>query len=342
LERLSERLDLVVQTEQILPTIVETVAEALKLPYVAMTLRKGDHFQTAAHFPRQVDPDPNIKNTQVLDLVYQSETVGQLILAPRGGDEVFSHAETQLLETIARQASIAAYNVRLTDELQRSREQLVTTREEERRRLRRDLHDGLGPVLATISVGMDAIYNSAEDLATTRDIAMEVKSAAQGALADIRRIAYNLRPPALDEFGLVGALRQHIEANNHVDGLHILFDDPGTLPPLPAAVEVAAYRIALEAMTNVQRHAQAKQCSVRLTADRDLFLEIQDNGRGLSTSHQSGVGLHAMRERAAELGGSCTIQAQPAGGTTVRVRLPLPQNNIEMASEKPQWKPSVS
>jgi signal transduction histidine kinase len=342
LERLSERLDLVVQTEQILPTIVETVVHALKLPYGAITLRHGDVFNTVAEYFRSSAEKHVYEESEILPLVYQSETVGQLVLAPRAPGEVFSQTDRQLLDTIARQTSIAAYNVRLTDELQRSREQLVTTREEERRRLRRDLHDGLGPVLATISVAMDAIHNLADNPDASRDVAIEVKSQAQEALEDIRRIAYDLRPPALDEFGLMGALKQHVEATNHVNGLHITFDNPNMPPQLPAAVEVAAYRIALESITNVQRHAQAQECRVRMMADRDLLLEISDDGCGIPKSVQSGVGLNAMRERAAELGGSCRIQTRPEGGTTVMVRLPLPQNYVPLDNGKAQWTPSAS
>ena len=333
LERLAEQLDLVVQTEQVLPTIVETVAQALKLPYVAITLHQGDTFQTAAAYRRSSGENDVRDNAEVLPLVYQSETVGQLILAPRAQGETFSPADRQLLDTIARQTSIAAYNVRLTGELQRSREQLVTTREEERRRLRRDLHDGLGPVLATISVAMDAIHNLADNPDAARDVASEVKAQAQEALEDIRRIAYDLRPPALDEYGLVGALRQHVEAINHINGLDITLHDPGALPTLPAAVEVAAYRIALEAMTNVQRHAHAQTCCILLSADHDLFLEISDDGCGIAGSSPSGVGLHTIRERAAELGGSCQIQSQPKGGTTISVRLPLSRNVRQNTSE---------
>ncbi|MCI0713390.1 MAG: histidine kinase, partial [Chloroflexi bacterium] len=333
LERLSERLDLVVQTEQILPTTVETVAEALKLPYVAITLQKSGESRTAAEFRRSADIPMADDEYYKLPLIYQSETVGQLILAPRGRGENFSQAETQLLETIARQTSIAAYNVRLTDELKQSREQLVTTREEERRRLRRDLHDGLGPVLATISVGMDAISNLAENPQQTREVALEVKAQAQKALEDIRRIAYNLRPPALDELGLVAALKQHIVSINHTNGLQIYFHAPERLPALSAAIELAAYRIVLEAVNNVLRHANAKWCHVLLTSNTYLVLQITDDGCGIANSYVAGIGLHSMRERAAELSGFCSINAlSERGGTVVLAQLPLPDNRNDEAN----------
>src|SRR5207248_1338171 len=131
-----------------------------------------------------------------------------------------------------------------------------------------------------------------------------------------------LRPPALDELGLLGALRQVASASETqgLDGLQVRVDAPEWLPPLPAAVEVAAYRITQEALTNVVRHARARACVIRLqVAGRSLQLSIEDDGAGLSTSHRPGVGLASMRERAEELGGTFAVDRQPGGGTCVQV-----------------------
>jgi signal transduction histidine kinase len=247
-----------------------------------------------------------------------------LILAPRSPGEAFSQTDRRLLETIARQAGVAAYNVRLTQDLQRSRERLVTTREDERRRLRRDLHDGLGPVIASMSFKLDAVHNMADrDVNAVKKMVTELKTQMQEALADIRRIAYDLRPPALVELGLVGALKEHVAAYNLAQGVQITLEAPENPPPLPAAVEVAAYRIALEAITNVSRHAGAQHCFVRLSLPDDLCLEITDDGRGLPQAVRVGVGLTSMRERAEELGGTCRAEVLPQGGTGVMARLPL-------------------
>jgi signal transduction histidine kinase len=325
LGRLSERLEVVITSKSVLPTIVETVAEALKLPYAAIALKQGDRFIIAAEYAHSPAMTPQKESElEVLPLVYQMETIGQMILAPRAPGETFSQIDRRLLETIARQAGIAAYNVQLTQDLQRSRERLVTTREEERRRLRRDLHDGLGPILASMSFKLDAIHNLAErDANTVRKMAAELKMQVQEALMDIRRIAYGLRPPALDELGLVGALQAHITSYNQAPGLEITLEAPETTPPLPAAIEVAAYRIALEAMTNVTRHAEAHHCYVRLSLPGDLCLEVTDDGRGLPGSVRAGVGLTSMRERAEELGGICIAEALPQGGTGVMARFPM-------------------
>ncbi len=330
LGRLSKRLEVVVASQSVLPTIVETVAEALKLPYAAIALKEGDSLKTAAEYTRASTPAsgpaPERKaagEMEILPLVYQMETMGQIILAPRAPGEQFSQTDRRLLETIARQAGIAAYNVRLTQDLQRSRERLVTTREEERRRLRRDLHDGLGPVLASMSFKLDAVHNLVDrDPAAVQKMAAELKAQVQGALTDIRRIAYDLRPPALDELGLVGALREHISAYNQSGTLQVVLDAPQNIPQLRAAVEVAAFRIAMEAMTNVARHANARHCQVRLSVDDTLCLEIGDDGRGISGKARAGVGLSSMRERAEELGGTCAVETRPEQGTRVLVQLP--------------------
>ncbi len=331
LGRLSKRLEVVVAAQSVLPTIVDTVADAFKLPYAAIALKEGETFAVAAEHGhmsgRHSDGD-----REILPLVSQLETIGQLILAPRAPGEQFSQTDRRLLETIARQAGVAAYNVRLTQELQRSRERLVTTREEERRRLRRDLHDGLGPVLAAMSFKLDAIYNLTDaDPDAVKKMAAELKTQMQEALADIRRIAYGLRPPALDELGLIGALKEHIASNNQGQGLQITLEAPESPRPLPAAVEVAAYRIALEAMTNVNRHAGAGHCCVRLSLLEDLYLEITDDGQGLPKAVRAGVGLASMRERAEELGGSCVVEVLPNGGTGVLARLPL--SSVKIGSD---------
>ncbi len=325
LKRLAERLEVVLASQSVLPVIAETVADAFRLPYVAIALKRGTRFKVVAEFRRGTPPGKRPgEAAEVVPLIYQSDEVGRLILAPRSLGERFSAGDRQLLETIARQAGVVVHNVRLHNDLQRSRKQLVTTREEERRRLRRDLHDGLGPVLAAMSFRLDAILNAVDrDAAIARLLTNEVKAQTQQALADIRRIAYDLRPPALDELGLVGALREHILAFGEGGELQVRLDTPDGALHLPAAVEVAAYRIALEALTNVVRHAHARHCVLTLSLNGALSLEVRDDGRGLPADYHSGVGITSIRERAEELGGACLIEMIPAGGTRVTVNLPL-------------------
>ena len=329
LSRLGQRLEATPEPSAVLQTIAETVAQALKLPYVAVALQQDGELVTTAEYGTSVG-EPTI-----LPLVYQKETVGGLILSPRAPKEPFGPADRHLLEDLARHAEVAVHAVRLTADLQRSRERLITTREEERRRLRRDLHDGLGPQLATLTLKLDAARNLlAHEPKAADALLAELKAETQASIADIRRLVYALRPPALDDLGLVSAIREQTtnyglphrpegEAD-HADTVVFSLEAPEQLPPLPAAVEVAVYRIAQEAITNVARHARARTCRIRISLGKDLQLEIIDDGVGLPLDRHAGVGLTSMRERAAELGGSCEIEPMPTGGTRVLVRLPLP------------------
>jgi signal transduction histidine kinase len=341
--RLGQRLEATLAPEAVLPTIVETVAQALKLPYAAITLQQDGAVVSAAIFGKEPgggklrpytsgNVEASLADALIhLPLIYQTEQIGELLLAPRGPGESFTPADRALLSDLARQAVVAAHAVRLTTDLQRlagelqqSRTELVTTREEERRRLRRDLHDGLGSALTSVTFQLDAASNLLDhDPQAVRTLLMELKGQMQASIADIRQLVYNLRPPILDEWGLVAALREQV-AQYQLNQVQVTVDAPESLPALPAAVEVAAYRIALEALANVIRHAQATRCTICLAVcDDALTVEVQDNGKGLSSDYHAGVGISAMRERAAELGGSCVIEDVAAGGTRVYVRLPL-------------------
>ena len=212
----------------------------------------------------------------------------------------------------------------MAGELARSREELVTAREEERRRLRRDLHDELGPTLASVAMRIEAAGGLVDsDPAAARAMLAELRGEVGDAVAHIRRVVYALRPPQLDELGLVGAIEER--AAQLVDGdgrgVTVRVEAPDRLEALPAAVEVAAFRIAQEALVNAARHAEAASCTVTVRAGGALELEVRDDGAGLTG--RPGVGIASMRERAAELGGTCTVEPGPGGGTVVRARLPL-------------------
>ena len=336
LSSLGQQLKTTLAPTAVLPSIAEAVAQTLKLPYVALLLKQGNRLEIAAAYGL-----PSGAPLQ-LPLVYQSETVGQMLVAPRAPGESFTLAERRLLEDIALQAGVAAHAVRLTTDLQRARERLVTTREEERRRLRRDLHDGLGPQLASLTLTVAAARELLRHDLDAADVLLEELGwHTQAAIADIRRVVYALRPPALDDLGLVAALREQA-AQYAQAGLQITINAPDHLPPLPAAVEVAAYRIVQEALTNVVRHAWAKTCIVCLSltlaeAPEVLNVEIRDDGVGLPVGGRTGVGLASMRERTAELGGTCQIESLPTGGTRIHARLPL---HYEVVQEE-VWSTSV-
>ncbi len=327
LSRLGSRLEATLATDALLPTIVETVAQALKLPYVAITSKQLAEDVLAASAGEARVRAPLVR----VPLVVQTEQVGDLVLAARAPGDSLTSADLRLLHDLAPQIAVAVQAVQLTAELkhltadlQQARTWLVAAREEERRRLRRDLHDGLGPTLASLTFKIDAARNLLKQDSERADRLLEsVRQQAQEAITDIRRLVYDLRPPALDELGLFSALREQATSSQN-PRLQIIVDAPESLPLLPAAVEVAAYRIAQEALTNVVRHAEARQCRLSLRLQEHLLtLQIADDGKGIAPEHHIGVGLLAMQERAVELGGKCTIAAGPSGGTTIQVSLPL-------------------
>jgi signal transduction histidine kinase len=355
--RLGRRLEATLVPAAVLPTIAETIAQALKLPYAAILLKEGEGFRSAAAYGSPAG------EPEALPLVYQREEIGRLVISPRAPGEQFSPADRRLLEDLARQAEVAVHAVGLTADLQRSRERLVTTREEERRRLRRDLHDGLGSTLASFALRLDAarklVRRRPED---AEEMLSRLEDQTQDTVGDVRRLVYGLRPPALDDLGLIAAIRQQVDGHGFAahegfsrgsaigtggDGLvHVSLEAPENLPPVPAAVEVAAYRVAQEALTNVARHAHARTCRVRLSVDRSgdvLELEVRDDGAGMPEGRRAGVGLASMRERAEELGGTLSVEPGPDNGTRVLARLPLPISNGHHEGAASSWSaPSAS
>ncbi len=253
--------------------------------------------------------------------------MGQLIFSPRTPGEALTAVERRLLEDIAHQASFAVHAVRLTVDLQRSRERIVTAREEERRHIRRELHDGLGPSLAGLTLKIDAARNLlTHNPRAADDLLADLKSQTQSSIDDIRRLAYSLRPPALDELGLLPAIQEFC-AGQERTGLFVTVEFPENIPPLSAAVEAATYRIVCEALTNAARHARAGHCTVQIRVNKNLEVEICDDGQGVPEKFKAGVGLASMRERAAELGGQCRLESRPEGGTRVLAVIPIGRVN---------------
>jgi signal transduction histidine kinase len=404
LASLGQRLESTIAPDTVYPTIVETVAQTLKLPYVAITIREGEDSAVAESYGRPTS------DLVAYSLVHQGEVAGQLLVARRSPDEPFSAADDRLLRNIARQAGSAVHAVQLTADLQRSRQRLVTAREEERRRLRRDLHDGLGPALAALHIQSGVLRRLIQqDPQAAEALVDEFRGDIRATIDDIRRVVDELRPPVLDALGLEAAVRaeserygrspqkpgfiekplppgdvqriseatlwgdpvgrpriaiwqiaaQRLAESRRLYGTsseRLLGDEKagplgyepeldtrppkvtvvvtGPLPQLPAAVEVAAYRIVQEALANVAKHAHAQTCIIELTVERSvLLLSVTDNGAGLpnqtnGTAEGGGLGLVSMRERAAELGGKCQITTLPTGGTRVQAWLPLPEDQV--------------
>ncbi len=265
-------------------------------------------------------------------LSLHGQEVGELLVAPRDPRQRLPEADHRVLQLLAGPVASAAYALRLSSDLEESHGRLLAAREDERRRLRRDLHDGLGPQLAGVVMGLDVVRSSLSRGDTDRasDLALRTAEQARTAVDDVRRLVAGLRPPVLDDLGLLGALRSAgpVAAEG---GPEVRFEVEGDLETLPAAVEVAAFRIVSEAITNAARHSGARSVDVHLAAnDGELVVRVEDDGAGIPPDVRRGVGLSSMRERATELGGWCTV-TPGARGTCVQARLPLLRATAEPA-----------
>ena len=314
---LAERLERTDGADEQLMAVAAAVAEAFRSPYVGVEVDSVAGQQLVASHGRRPTA------VQSLPIAYRGEEVGRLLLPRDGVRAQLVTRDERLLADVVRQAAAAARASSLAVQLQTSREQLVAAREEERRRLRRDLHDGLGPSLGAVVLRIDTARNLAgAGRAEESDrVLRQARDDVAAALADVRRLVHDLRPPALDDLGLTAAVRQQAERvlPPSVDAVVTAVDDGD----LPAAVEVAAYRIASEALANVARHARASRVDVRLEReDGALVVTVADDGVGIPPGAPAGVGLVSLRERAAELGGSCTVECPAGGGTVVRAVLP--------------------
>ena len=314
---LAERLEQTGSLDEQLPMLAAAVSEAFRVSYVRVeVLAPGGQRLSATH---GVEP----RETRSFPISYRGERIGALDLPDVGIRGMLSRRDEALLLDVVRQAAIAVRSTLLARQLQESREQLVLDREEDRRRIRRDLHDGLGPVLGGVAMRLDAAGNAVtSDPERAHRLVVQSRAEITEALADVRRLVHGLRPPALDDLGLLAAVEQQAERCRSA-GLDVTVSAE-SLGALPAAVEVAAYRIVSEALTNVARHAQARTAQVALAAGpADLLVEVRDDGRGIGADVVAGVGLRSLRERAEELGGRYEVVCPDAGGTVVRAWLPV-------------------
>lgn len=312
---LGRRLQTAMTPEQVLPTIATTLAEALRLPYVLV--RAG---RPGAEPLRSIEVGAPTGPTTEFPLSHRGERVGTLVVGvpdrPRVGGP-----RRGLLDDLVRQAGPAVHGVVLTEELDASRRRTIAALEDERTRIRRDLHDGLGPSLTGVVLKSEAARNvlTAEP-ARAHQLMGEVSEETRAAVADVRRLVYGLRPPALDRQGLVPALRDHLARLGAAPAVQL--DVPPDLPRLPPEVELAAYRIVTEALANVARHSDAGTAAARLWVDDgSLHLEVCDDGRARG-EWVPGVGLTSMRERTEQLGGGFAASGSPSGGQ-VTAWLPL-------------------
>ena len=320
------RLDATTAPAEALTETLSLLAGRLRLGYAGIEAVGLDGEPLAAEVGR-----PGGRPPVTVDLLAGGTRLGALELEPAPDRDAFGRGDRRLLEDVGAQVGTVVQAVLANRELRRSRQEIVTAREEERRRLRRDLHDGLGPSLATMAMRLESAHDLiGTDPAQAGDAVAGLADLARDEITEVRRLVDGLRPAALDQLGLVSALRQRAAMNELTAGDRApvwTLDAEDDLEPLPAAVEVAAYRIALEAVTNAVRHSEARACTVTLRRQDDhLVLHVRDDGRGLADDGPTGVGLGSMRERAEELGGEFAVTSD-TNGTLVAVRLPLSVTN---------------
>ncbi|MEO7941973.1 MAG: histidine kinase [Marmoricola sp.] len=300
---------------RLLRELESQLGTAMRLPFVAIR-RDAEH-----RLPAPVRP-----GSEVFPLVHAGVELGHLEVARRTPSEPLTTEEVRTLESAALQIAGLVRSAGLDTELRAARANLVRSREQERLRIRRDLHDGLGPVLAATTLQVDALRRRLDEHDTDgQQIADRVSAQLQSAVTDVRGLIEGLRPPVLDQMGLASSIEELVtplrDAGVAVDL------DVGVPDALDPATEVAAYRIAAEALTNVLRHSTATRCGVSAQVDRSsLLLEVTDDGSGLSGRGHAGVGLASMAERAAELGGTLTISRVEPRGTRVSAVLPMEES----------------
>jgi signal transduction histidine kinase len=301
--------------ERVLFDAAAAVGHSLDLEYVGIEL--------ADPASRRYEWGRTTGATTAVELTYGDCPLGRLRAAARGGCALTGR-ERRGVEAHALQIALIAHSVGLSQRAIRSQEQIVAAREEERRYLRRDLHDSLGPSLAALTLTLDAARNLLDrDPPAVQALLAGMREQSQHAIADIRRLASGLRPPTLDQLGLAGAISDCAEQHMSRSDLRVRVEAPERVPALPAAVEVATLRIVQDALANVHQHAHARHCTVRLAVDDVVVVEIEDDGAGLPAGWAPGRGVASMRERALEVGGVCAFEALAGAGVRVSARLPL-------------------
>jgi two-component system NarL family sensor kinase len=333
LAQLAHQLETAISVDKVLDHLVTTVAQTMKLPYVAIELPGPNGPELAASSGRPTAPLIGLP-------LAHDDTKGRLLVSSWAQSGALRPKDRALLQVLADRAAAAVNAAQLAAELERSRSdleaahsRLVETREEERRRLHRDLHDGIGPMLAGMTMQVDAARTLLRQDWTGSDTLMgKVREELELAVTEIRRLVKDLQSTPLDQLGLLPALREAAATFSSAtgrapveNGLHVTVEAAQDLTKLPAAVELAIYRIATEALTNTARHAHARHCWIRLTRDHDINLDVTDDGCGEKPEPcgAHGVGLASMAERATELGGAFRIEFHAGTGTHVHAQIPI-------------------
>lgn len=316
---MGELFDDLTRPDLLLSALARLIATDLKLSSVTLAVQLTDGTTV-----EETHGQPGAGERHTIALRVGPNQIGNLTISSRRGQRQLAKKDRHTLNLIGSQAAALAGMLRLAHERELMRDHVVVARDEERRRLRRDLHDGLGPTLASISQRVDA---AAKHPTTTLEVTHLLEDANVGlreTLVEMRRIVQGLRPPLLDQAGLMGALRRSIERDgSDVSSPTVSVSSDDDFGGLGDSVELALLRIAEEAVLNARRHASATHIEVSLArVDDHIVLQVSDDGTGIASDAVHGVGMRSMHERAAELGGRVDVTDASGCGTSVTVRLP--------------------
>jgi signal transduction histidine kinase len=323
---LAFRLEYAQSPDELLAATAELIAAYAGVPFAAIEV---EHARLGS---RTATWGVATGNPFTVPLTYQGVAAGCLRVTGGAPGRPVGRRERRVLVELSPHLGAVLHTTRLLGAARQGADRVLYARERERRRLRQELHDSLGPILAGISLGLHAAQRvMRRDPHRAEQLVGHLEGELQSAMAEVRRLFETLRPAVLDQVGLAAAVREQIEVlgtrmrtdEESPRDVSFSFVHDGDFAALPAVVEVAAYRIVCEALTNVVRHSRASRCSVSLRRSDVLRLEIVDDGIGIGISARRGVGLGSMRERADELGGVLVVDSVPAGGTRVTATLPI-------------------
>lgn len=339
LSEFSERMAGAYATEDVLPRMAGILGEGTGATLAEVWLRVGNRLQLAASWPQGAERDetslpilheelpefPDVNRS--LPVRHRSELLGALTLT-KPANEPVTPAEDKLLSNLASQAGLVLRNVRLTaelrsrlEELQTSRQRLVTAQDDERRRLERNIHDGAQQQLVALTIKLRLVEQLvSRDPAKAAEMASRLQAEATEALEDLRDLAHGIYPPLLADQGLPAALEA--QARKSPLPVSVAPDGVGRYPP---EIESALYFCCLEALQNVAKYAHATHADIRLSESADeLVFEVADDGDGFDTSStRPGTGIQGMGDRMEALGGTLEIRSERGAGTTVIGRLPI-------------------
>lgn len=317
-ERLGERLSSAGNPDALMAAVVETVTDSLRLPYAAVEL-------VLTGSPRTIEQRGQPGDTvESVELRGDGRALGWLHVSPRRGESGLSARDAELLTSLGRHASVAALVSLLTNTVRETQHQVVVSREVERDRVQRDLHDRIGPVLVGLALQLSALDEESDPHAAKEHL-RRLQLQASNALEDVRRLARDLRPAELEEIGLFAALEAAAARLSVTDGFQFDVNVPLALPRLSRESEDAAYMVFLEAMTNAVRHSGSRRAAIRLALGpgRSLHGIIEDDGIGFTDTTAEGTGLRSIRQRITACGGHVEISRSRSGGARISFQLPI-------------------